>query len=79
MNEQLIKERIQDKYNDSLNDGVTSEALSYAIDEHPEILLEILKAKDPEEILELVAEWKQKTYEMFEKENWDSVDFFEEG
>lgn len=79
MNEQLIKERIQDKYNDSLNEPVAlSEALSYAIDEHPEILLEILKAKDPEDILDLVSEWKQKTYEMFEKENWDSVDFFEE-
>lgn len=78
MNEQLIKERIQDKYNDSLNDGMVSEALCYAIDEHPEILLEILKAKDPEDILELVSYWKQKTYDMFEKENWDSVDFFEE-
>lgn len=73
MNEHVIEERLEEAYRDDLEDGMVSQAIAYACEEHPEIILEILKEDDPDMILDIVASLKSKVYKTFKEQNYDSV------
>lgn len=73
MNEEIIQQRLEEALNDDLETGTSSDTLQYAIEEFPEIILDLLKAKGESEILELVRELQEASIDVFKQENYDSV------
>lgn len=74
MNEEVIDQRLKERYKDDLEGGESnSDCLLYVIEEQLEALLEILKSDDEEEILDLVEAIKGAAYQKFHEDNYDSV------
>lgn len=73
MNEETIQQRLEEALNDDLETGTSSDTLQYAIEEFPELILALLKTNDDSEMLDLVRELQEASFDVFKQENYDSV------
>ena len=72
--EQLLEQHLKDKYNDDLEDLFTSEAITIACEDFPELIQQILQATSLDASMGIVEALREGVYGKFKEMHKDEVE-----
>jgi hypothetical protein len=72
--EELLEQHLQDKYTDDLEDLCTSDAVTIACEDFPELIQAILQATSIDACMDIVEALREGVYEKFKGMHKDDVE-----
>ena len=72
--EELLEQHLQDKYNDDLEDLCTSDAVTIACEDFPELIQQILQATSLDASMDIVEALRESVYGKFKEMHKDEVE-----